>query len=255
VSLIVIGRCFILAYLVAVGAAFFPVRFSELGWQQQVLDAFVNAGAVPITGRVFILLAIIYKGYDHAGISEDPTLDQYLSGPSRGFFGKRKIARLIRNLQKVIVRSSAFFKIFAPSIVFLVTAILQLIVSTQSFRALDIGLLNQSTLITQQASQARVAIATTADRSVLSQAIQGLVPEQQRDSLLALPPDQQRADLSKRLNERESALRNEIEKQRGQRFASLVVLTVKNILLSLLYAYCLFWLRPAAVRAFIRGAS
>ncbi len=254
-SLIIIGRCFIFAYLVAVGAAFFPVRFSELGWLQQILDTLVNAGTVPITGRIFILFAIIYKGYDLSGISEDLSADQYLSVPTSGFLGKRKIARLIRNLQKWAILGTRMFKIYSPSIVFLITAILQLYVSAKSFRALDIGLLNQSTLITQQASQVRAAITTTADRSILSQAIQGLVPEQQRESLLALPADQQRADLSKRVNERESALRNEIEKQRSQRFAALVVLTVKNILLSLLFAFCLFWLRPAAVRAFIRGGA
>jgi|694.fasta_scaffold70870_2 hypothetical protein len=253
--LVLIGRLFIAAYLIAVAATFFPVRFSELGWQQQVLDSLVNAGTIPITGRVFILLAIAYKGYDLAGISDSPPVDQVLLAPRSGLLGKRKIARLVRNFQINLVRAFRFLKAYSPSLLFVLAAILQLVVSTRSFRALDIGVLNQSSLLTQQATQVRAAITGSGDRSILQRAIQGFVPEPERESILSLPVDQQRVDLTERLNNRESVLRSELEKQRSQRFAALVVQTIKNVLLSLLFAWCFFWLRPASIRAFIRGVS
>lgn len=252
-ALVVIGRLFIAAYLIAVAAVFFPVRLTELGWQQQLLDSLVNAGTIPITGRVFILLAIVYKGYDLAGISEEIPIDQIVFTPTTGLLGKRKIARLVRNIQNNLLKVFRFFKTYFPSLLFLFVAILQLIVSTRSFRQLDIGSLNQSSLLTQQATQVRAAISGSSDRALLQQAIQGFVPEEERESILSLPVDEQKVDLTKRLNNRETVLRTELDKQRSQRFATLVVQTIRNVLLSLVFAWCFFWLRPASVRAFIRG--
>lgn len=254
-ALVVIGRLFIAAYLIAVAATFFPVRFSELDWQQQLLDTFVNAGTIPVTGRVLILLAIAYKGYDLVGISDDAQADQAILTPRRGFLGKRKVARLIRDLQVNAFRLVNFSKTYFPALLFVIIAILQLLVSTRSFRQLDIGALNQSSLLTQQATQVRAAITGSNDRSVLQQAIQGVVPEAERQAVSSLPVDQQRSDLAKRLNNRESILRGELDKRRSQRFAAIVVQTSKNVLLSLIFAWCHFLMRPASIRSFIRGTT
>jgi hypothetical protein len=254
-ALIIIGRCLIVAYLVAVASSFFPVRFTELGWQQQLLDSLLNAGTVPITGRVFILLAVVYKGYDLAGIADDPSENQSFAAPTRGILAKRKIARLIRNVQRTLSRLGRILRVFGPSLIFIIIAVLQLFVSARSFRALDISLLNQTSLLTQQSTQLRAAITGSSDRAVLQQAIQGLVPEQQRESLLSRSVAEQKKSLTQLLGDKESTIRQDFEKQRSQRFASLVVLTIKNVFLALLFAWCLYWLRPAAVRAFMRGVS
>ncbi|QVL53986.1 MAG: hypothetical protein KFB97_06640 [Cyanobium sp. M30B3] len=254
--LVVIGRCFVAAYLIAVASAVFPLRLTDLGWQQQVLDAFVNIGSVPIIGRVFILLAIAYKGYDLVGMSEDPNAEDELSvTPARGLFAKRKIARLVRRLQIFLFAAMRFLKIYLPSLLFVLVAVLQIYVSARYFRALDVGLLNQTSALTQQATQIRAAIAGLNDRDVLLQAIQGLVPEGEREELISLPVDQQKSEIAQRINQRESSIRVDFEQQRSQRFLSLIVRTVKNVLISLLFALCLYWLRPAAVRAFIRGVE
>jgi hypothetical protein len=91
--------------------------------------------------------------------------------------------------------------------------------------------------------------------AVLSQAINVLVPSAEQQAIAALAPQQQRADLLKRLDERESNLRLELDRQRTQRSTAIIWQTIKNVLISLLFCYCLFWLRPFAVRNFLKGAS
>jgi hypothetical protein len=253
VNLIIIGRCFVLAYVLAILSSVFPVRFSDISWQQQVLDTFVNAGSVPITGRVFIVLALLYKGYDAARLTADPDVD-HISLPTTGILAKRKISRVLRSVKRGIayLRKSLF--VFGPSLLFVIVAILQITVSARAFRALDAAALNQVSALTQQTTQSRAALSGSADAAVLSQAIRVLVPSSEQQSIAELDPQQQRADLLKRLNDRESSLRLDLDRQRTQRSTAIIWQTIKNVLISLLFGYCLFWLRPSAVRDFLSGA-
>jgi len=255
VNLILIGRCFVIAFVVAVLGSVFPIRFTELAWQQGIIDTIVNAGSVPITGRVFMLIALLFKGYDSARLTYEPTVDSLPFLPAGGILAKRKIARLLRRVQSLI---STFFRlifVFGPTFLFALVAVLQIVVSTQTFRALDAASLNQVTALTQQTTQTRASLSGASDPAVLQQAIRALVPAPEQEAVAILNPDQQRSDLLKRLDDREAAVRNELERQRTQRFTAIVWLTVKNVLISLLFGYCLFWLRPAAVRNLLKGAN
>ena len=253
-NLIIIGRCFVLAFLFAVLSSVFPIRAAEISWQQQVLDTFVNAGSVPITGRVFIVIALLFKGYDSVRLTADPDVDS-LSLPASGFLAKRKIARLLKNIQRTIASLWRSIFVFGPSLLFVAVAVLQIAVSTRAFRALDVAALNQVSALTQQTTQSRAALSGSTDSAVLSRAINVLVPSSEKQAIAGLAPQQQRSDLLKRLDERESTLRLELDRQRIQRSTAIIWQTIKNVLISLLFSYCLFWLRPFAVRNFLKGAS
>lgn len=253
-NLIIIGRCFVLAYLLAVLSSVFPIRAAEISWQQQVLDTFVNAGSVPITGRVFIVVALLFKGYDSVRLTAEPDVDN-ISLPASGFLAKRKIARLLKNIQRIIAYLWRSIFVFGPSLLFVAVAVLQIGVSARAFRALDAAALNQVSALTQQTTLSRAALSGSTDLAVLSQAINVLVPSSEQQAIAALAPQQQRADLLKRLDERESNLRLELDRQRTQRSTAIIWQTIKNVLISLLFSYCLFWLRPFAVRNFLKGAS
>jgi hypothetical protein len=255
VNLILIGRCFVLAFLVAVLAAVFPIRFTEIAWQQQVLETFVNAGSVPITGRVFIVIALLFKGYDSAGIASEPRVDDLSFVPATGILAKRKIARLLRRVQGAFAKSFRLLFVFGPSLIFVLIAALQIHVSSQAFRALDDQVLNQVTALTQQASQSRAALSGASDSVDLDQAIRLLVPAPEQESVFLLSPQQRKSDLLKRVDERESSLKNQLDLQRTQRSTAIVWQTIKNVVVALLYGYCLFWLRPAAVKAFLQDNS
>jgi hypothetical protein len=56
----------------------------------------------------------------------------------------------------------------------------------------------------------------------------------------ALPSQQLRSDLRARLNKRDSSLRNQLDQQRSQRYTQLFILTVKNMVLALSFAFWLF---------------
>lgn len=253
-NFIIIGRCLVLAYLLAVISSIFPIRGSEIAWQQQVLDAFVNAGSVAITGRVFIVIALLFKGYDSARLTADPDVDSVVM-PASGFLAKRKIARLLRNIQRAITYLWRSVFVFGPSLLFVAVAVLQIAVSARAFRALDAAALNQVSALTQQTTQSRAALSGSTDTAVLSQAINVLVPSSDQQAIAGLAPQQQREELLKRLDERESTLRLELDRQRTQRSTAIIWQTIKNVLISLLFGYCFFWLRPYAVRKFLKGAS
>jgi hypothetical protein len=255
VNLILIGRCFVLAFILAVLGSVFPIRFAEIAWQQGVIDTVVNAGSVSITGRVFMLIALLFKGYDSVRLTFEPTVDSLPLLPASGILAKRKIARALRSVQSVIANIFRLIFVFGPSALFAVVAVLQIFVSTQAFRALDTASLNQVTALTQQTTQARASLSAASDPAVLDQAIRALVPAPEQEAISILNPQQQRADLLKRIDDRNLALRNELDRQRTQRFTAIVWLTVKNVLIALLFSYCLFWLRPAAVRNLLKEAN
>jgi len=255
VPLIVAGRCLITAYVVVILAAIFPIRYADLGWQQQVLDTFVNAGSIPLVGRIFVLLAVLYKGYDIIGLNWESDSAQTPVVATSGLLAKRKILHFIQKLQRLKNRIFRFVVVNGPTLIFVAVAILQVSVSTRTFRAIDADFLNQSSRLTQQTTLARAALAASLDATVLGQAIQALVPEADRQSVAALPPQQLRSDLLARLNKQDSNLRNQFVQQRSQRYTQLFSLTVKNVVLSLIFAYCLFWLSPAPVMSFIRSLS
>lgn len=215
----------------------------------------VNAGSVPITGRVFMLIALLFKGYDSARLTDEPTVDSLPLLPATGILAKRKIARFLRSIRSVIASIFRFIFIFGPSLLFAVVAVLQIAVSAQTFRALDAASLNQVTALTQQTTQARASLSAASDQAVLDQAIRVLVPAPEQEAVSILNPQQQRTDLLKRIDDRELAVRNELDRQRVQRFTAIVWLTIKNVMIALLFSYSLFWLRPAAVRNLLEGAN
>lgn len=251
-NLILIGRCFVFAYVLAVLGSVFPIRFTEIAWQQGIIDTVVNAGSVPITGRVFMLIALLFKGYDSARLTYEPTVDSLPFQPAGGILAKRKIARLLRRVQSLIATFFRLIFVFGPSVFFVLVAVLQIVVSTQTFRAFDAASLNQVTALTQQITQSRASLSGSSDPAVLQQAIRALVPAPDQEALAILNPQQQRTDLLKRLDDREAEVRNELDRQRSLRFTAGVWLTVKNVLIALLFSYCLFWLRPAAVRNLLK---
>ena len=254
-NLILIGRCFVLAFILAVLGTVFPIRLLDLAWQQGIIDTIVNAGSVPITGRVFMLVALLIKGYDPARLTTEPSLESLSVVPTSGILAKRKIARALRAVQFLAANTFRFVFVFGPSLFFALVAVLQIVVSAQTFRALDTVSLNQVTALTQQTTQARASLSATSEAAALDQAIRALVPAPEQQAVASLNPQQQRADLLKRLDEREASVRTELERQRTQRFTAIVWQTIKNVLLALLFGYCLFWLRPVAVRNALKGAS
>ena len=195
----------------------------------------------------------MYKGYDIIGLNWESDSGQVPVIATSGLLAKRKIVRFIQKLQRLKTRIFRFIVVNGPTLVFVAVAILQIAVSTRTFRAIDADFLNQSSRLTQQTTLSRAALTANLNTAVLGQAIQALVPEADRQSVAALPPQQLRSDLLTRLNQRDSNLRNQLDRQRSQRFTQLFILTVKNVVLALIFAFCLFWLRPAAVKSFIRS--
>ncbi|MEX0587781.1 MAG: hypothetical protein WD136_00855 [Cyanobium sp.] len=251
--LIIVGRSFIAAYVIAILSSIFPIRFADIGWQQQIIDTFVNAGTVPLTGRIFVLLAVLYKGYDMIGLSWDTDSSELPVLATSGLLAKRKIARLVHSIRRIKSNLHRLVVVYGPPALFVAVAILQIAVSARTFRALDADFLNQSTLLTRQTTQSRAALSASPDQRVLVQALQILVPEPERESASSLPPLQLRTDLLDRLDQRDSTLRGQLDLQRSQRFTQLVFLTIKNVLLALLFSFSLYWLRPAAVKSFLRS--
>lgn len=252
-NLIIVGRCLVLAYLLVVLSAVFPILASEIAWQQQVLDTFVNAGSVAITGRVFIVIALLFRGYESARLAADPKLNIFVL-PDSGFFATRKISRFLRSIERAVSSVWRIVFVFGPSLLFLLVAVLQISVSALSLRSLEAASLNQVLTLTQQTTQLRAALAESVDPSILPQVINLIVPPPEQQSVAELSPQMQRAELLKRLEKRDSDARMLEQSQKVRQSTALIWKTIKNVFVSLLLGYCLFWLRPFAVRNLINGS-
>lgn len=249
-NLIIVGRCLVFAYLLVVLSAIFPILASEIGWQQQVLDTFVNAGSVAITGRVFIAIALIFRGNESAKLAADPYLNLFVL-PDSGFFATRKISGFLRSIERAVSSVWRVIFVFGPALLFALVAVLQIRVSALSLRSLEAASLNQSLTLTQQTTQLRAALAEGVAPSILPQVINLIVPPPEQQAISELSPQMQRVELLKRLEKRDSDARMVQNRLKTQQSTALIWKSIKNVLVSLVFGYCLFWLRPFAVRNLI----
>ena len=127
--MIVAGKCLITAYAVVILAAIIPIRYADLGWQQQVLDTFVNAGTIPLVGCIFVLLAVLYKGCEIIGLNWESDSGQAPVVATSGLLAKWKILHFIQKLQRLKTRIFRFIVVSGPTLFFVAIVILQVAVS------------------------------------------------------------------------------------------------------------------------------
>ena len=141
--------------------------------------------------------------------------------------------------------------IFGPTLLFALVSVLQISVSALSLRSLEAASLNQSLTLTQQTTQLRAALAEGVAPSILPQVINLIVPPPEQQAISELSPQMQRVELLKRLEKRDSDARMLQQRIKIQQSTALIWKSIKNVLVSLVFGYCLFWLRPFAVRNLI----
>lgn len=132
----------------------------------------------------------------------------------------------------------------AAALGFLLLALLQLRVSYAFLQQSDAMHLGQNQRLQQQFLSLRSAIAASEDRQQLARAASLLFPPEKRSSLSALPILRQRTLLLKQLTNNDQRARRDLDRQRGQRQAALVVDGLRNILLCLVFSWSFSAFRP-----------
>jgi len=213
--LITVARGLFAAYGVIALSALFPVQLQDLTWQLRVISNLANNAPLPLAGLGLLLLA-------QAPISES---DQQT----------RPINQLLLRSRWAAVAAAAGFALLA---------LLQLRVSHAFLQQSDALHLRQNQQLQQQFLSIRSALSASDDAQQLNRAAALLLPPDKRPSLSGLTIPRQRSLLQQQLISNDQRARRDLERQRGQRQAALVVDGLRNLLLCLVFSWSFFALRP-----------
>lgn len=202
-------------YSIIALSTLFPAQFQDFNWQSRLISNLANNAAIPLVGLALLILP---------------------QGP------KDPLNQQAQKLNAMLLRFR--WAAVAAALGFLLLALLQLRVSYAFLQQSDAMHLGQNQRLQQQFLSLRSAIAASEDRQQLARAASLLFPPEKRSSLSALPILRQRTLLLKQLTNNDQRARRDLDRQRGQRQAALVVDGLRNILLCLVFSWSFSAFRP-----------
>lgn len=213
--LIPVARGLFAAYAVIALAAFFPLQIQDPNWQLRLISNLVNNAPLPLAGMGLLLLA---QGPEAPASAQAP------------------------NFRKQVVRLR--WLAVGAALGFALLALLQLRVSLQGLQQSDALHLNQNQQLQQQFVAIRTTLSSSTDPQQLSRAASVLLPPAERGSITSLPIHRQRALLLEQLTKNDVKARRELDRQRSQRLAGLVVDGLRNLSLCLVFALSFLAIKP-----------
>jgi len=224
--LIPVSRGLFAAYAVIALAAIFPLQLQDPNWQLRVISNLLNNAPLPLVGIGLLMLAQ----------EREPLVNQQN-----------------RLLQRQLVRQRWLAVLAALG--FAVLALLQVRVSLRFLQQSDAVHLSQNQQLQQQFAAIRTGLGAASDRQQLEQAAAVLMPPERRAALRTLPIPQQRRQLLEQLTSNDIKARRDLERQRSQRQAALVVDGLRNLLLAVVFAISFLAIKPRiSFLAWLRAA-
>lgn len=213
--LIPVSRGLFAAYAVIALAAFFPMQLQDPNWQLRVISNLLNNAPLPLVGMGLLLLAQ----------DREPSVNP----------------QALR-LQRLLVRQRWLAVLAALG--FAVLALLQVRVSLRFLQQSDAVHLSQNQQLQQQFAAIRNGLGAASDPQQLERAAAVLMPPERRAALRTLPIPQQRRQLLEQLTSNDLKARRDLDRQRSQRQAALVVDGLRNLLLAVVFALSFLAIKP-----------
>jgi len=213
--LIPVSRGLFAAYAVIALAALLPIQLQDPNWQLRVISNLLNNAPLPLVGIGLLLLA-----QDREPAANQQTL----------------------LLQRRLVRQRWLCVLAAMG--FAVLALLQVRVSLKFLQQSDALHLSQNQQLQQQFTAIRTGLAAASEPQQLERAAAVLMPPEQRPALRDLPIPTQRRQLLQQLTGNDLKARRDLDRQRSQRQAALVVDGLRNLLLAVVFAFSFWAIKP-----------